>query len=169
MSCNTNFSVVSPIGLQGLQGPIGLTGLPAGALDYADFFALMPGDNAATVAVGGDVDFPQNGPTSGGAITRATADTFTLGDIGTYQVSFQVSISEPGQLVLALNGNEIPRTVVGRATGTSQIVGMALITTTVINSILSVRNPADNATALTVTPIAGGTEPVSAHLIITKL
>ena len=31
--------------------------------------------------------------------------------------------------------------------------GMALVTTTVINSILTVRNPAGNATALTITPL----------------
>lgn len=59
--------------------------------------------------------------------------------------------------------------VVGRATGTSQIIGMAIVTTTSINSILTARNPADNATALTITPSAGGTQPVSAHLIIIQL
>ena len=37
--------------------------------------------------------------------------------------------------------------------------------TTVINSILTVRNPA----ALSITPLAGGTRSVSAHLIITQI
>ncbi len=46
---------------------------------------------------------------------------------------------------------------------------MSIITTTSINSILTLRNPASNAAALTITPVAGGTEPVSAHLIITRL
>ena len=55
------------------------------------------------------------------------------------------------------------------ATGTSQIIGMAIVTTTSINSILTVRNPADNATALTITPSTGGTQPVSAHLVIIQL
>ena len=53
--------------------------------------------------------------------------------------------------------------------GASQIIGMALVTTTVINSILTVRNPAGNAAALTITPLAGGTRPVSAHLVIIQL
>lgn len=53
--------------------------------------------------------------------------------------------------------------------GTSQIVGMAIVTTTTINSILTVRNPAGNAAALTITPLAGGTRPVSAHLVITQI
>jgi hypothetical protein len=84
-------------------------------------------------------------------------------------VLFQVSADEAGQLVLTLNGEELPYTVVGRATGTSQLVGMALVNTTVATSVLTVRNPADNAAALTITPTAGGTEPVSAHLVITQL
>ena len=55
------------------------------------------------------------------------------------------------------------------ATGTSQIVGMAIVETTSINAILTVRNPAGNAAALTITPLAGGTRPVSTHLVITQL
>ena len=60
-------------------------------------------------------------------------------------------------------------TVVGRATGTSQIIGMAIVNTTTINSILTVRNPAGNAAALTITPVDGGTRPVSAHLVIIQI
>jgi len=52
---------------------------------------------------------------------------------------------------------------------TNQIAVLAIVTTTVINSILTVRNPAGNASALTITPLAGGTRPVSAHLVITQL
>lgn len=164
------------IGVVGPQGPTGATGPqgPAGAaLDFADFFALMPPDNAATVAIGGDVDFPQDGPSSGtGLIARTGADTFNLAEIGVYEVLFQVSVTEPGQLVLTLDSGGGPvvlsYTVAGRATGTSQIVGMALVQTTVINSILTVRNNS-SASALTITPLAGGTAPVSAHLVITRI
>jgi len=46
---------------------------------------------------------------------------------------------------------------------------MFLVETTTINSILTVRNPADNAAAFTITPTAGGTQPVSAHLVIIQL
>ena len=152
-----------PAGPEGPQGPVG------GILGYADFYALMPGDNAATVGVGEDVEFPQDGPTSGTTITRLSASEFNLAEIGTYQVLFQVSVDEAGQLVLTLNDEELDYTVVGRATGTSQIVGMALVTTTEENSVLTVRNPEDNATALTITPLAGGTMPVSAHLVITQI
>ncbi|MBV4420582.1 collagen-like protein, partial [Clostridium tyrobutyricum] len=150
-------------------GPTGPTGATGGILNFADFFALMPPDNAATVAPGTDVSFPQDGPTSGTNISRTGPSTFNLSTIGTYQILFQVSVSEAGQLVLTLNGAELAYTVVGRATGTSQIVEMALVNTTSINSVLTVRNPAGNAVALTITPLAGGTNPVSAHLVITQL
>jgi hypothetical protein len=144
-------------------------GAPGATSNFAEFYALMPPDNAATVAPGTDVEFPQNGPTSGTGITRISSSQFLLSAIGTYQVTFQVSVSEAGQLDLTLNGVDLPYTVTGRATGTSEIVGIGLVTTTVINSILSVRNPAGESTALTVTPLAGGTNPVSADLVITQL
>ena len=165
---------VGPIGVTGSTGSAGATGATgatgaSGTIDFSDFFALMPPDNAATVAPGTDVSFPQNGPTSGAAIARTGPSTFDLSTIGTYQVMFQVSVNEPGQLILTLNGADLAYTVVGRATGTSQIVGMALVTTTASSSILTVRNPAGNSAALTITPLAGGTRPVSAHLVITRL
>ena len=161
-----------PIGLTGPAGPQGIQGEPGPAgtvLGFADFYALMPGDNAAPIAAGEDVAFPQDGPNSGDGISRAGAASFILEDIGIYQVMFNPSVDEAGQLVLTLNGTEIPYTVVGRATGTSQIVGNAIIQTTTAGSVLTVRNPEGTATSLTLTPSAGGTEPVSAHLVITRL
>ncbi len=138
-------------------------------MNYADFYALMPPDNAATVAPGTDVSFPQDGPNSGSGIARSGPDSFNLAEIGTYQVLFQVSVTEAGQLILTLNGEDLAYTVVGRATGTSQIVGMAIVETTVMNSVLTVRNPEGTAAALTITPLAGGTRSVSAHLVITQI
>ena len=83
----------------------------------------MPPDNAATVAPGTNVSFPQDGSTSGTSITRTGASSFNLGEIGTYQVYFNVPVSEAGQLELTLNG----------------------------------------------APLAGGTSPVSAHLVIIQI
>lgn len=164
--------VAGPIGPQGPTGeagPIGPQGPAGGVLNYADFFALMPPDNAATVAPGTDVSFPQDGPNNGSGITRSGPSSFNLAEIGTYQVLFQVSVTEAGQLILTLNGEDLAYTVAGRATGVSQIVGMAIVETTVINSVLTVRNHEGTAAALTITPLAGGTRPVSAHLVITKI
>ncbi|MBQ8340331.1 MAG: collagen-like protein [Clostridia bacterium] len=160
---------VGPQGPAGATGPAGPQGIPGGVLSYADFYALMPPDNAATVAPGTDVSFPQNGAIANTNIGRLGPDTFNLGPIGTYLILFQVGVTEAGQLILTLNGEDQPETVVGRATGTSQIVGMSLVTTTTVNSVLTVRNPAGNAAALTITPLDGGARPVSAHLVITQL
>ena len=158
-----------PTGATGAIGPTGPAGATGGVSDFADFYALMPPDNAATVAPGTDVSFPQDGPNSGSGIARINDTSFNLANIGTYQVLFQVSVNEAGQLILTLNGADLAYTVVGRAGGTTQIIGMALVSTTTINSTLTVRNPAGNATALTITPVAGGTRAVSAHLVITQL
>jgi len=166
--------MTGPTGPTGDIGPIGPTG-PTGAsgaggiLNFADFYALMPLDNSVTVAPGTDVSFPQDGPNSGSDITRTGASSFNLAQIGSYQVIFNVGVSEAGQLILTLNGEDLDYTVVGRATGTSDIIGISIITTTEVNSILTVRNPAGNSTALTITPLAGGTRPVSAHLVITQI
>jgi hypothetical protein len=158
-------------GPAGPPGPVGATGATGanGNIAFADFYALMPPDNAATVAPGTNVEFPQIGPTSSTTISQLDASNFLLAAIGTYQVLFQVSVDEAGQLMLALNGVPLAYTVVGRATGTSQIVGMSLVTTSTANSTLNVQNPVGNSTALTITPLAGGTHPVAAHLVITQI
>ena len=76
--------------------------------------------------------------------------------------------SEAGQLQLTLNSSPIATTVIGRTTGTSNIIGMAFVETSSVNSTLTVRNPEDNSTALTITPSAGGTQSVSALSYITN-
>lgn len=152
-------------GVPGASGPVG----PSGSSTFAEFFALMPGDNSVPVAVGADVQFPQNGPTSGTILRIGITSTFRLTNIGTYQVFIEVPVTGQGQLVLTLNGFELPTTVVGRDTGTTEIVGQSFVTTTSVNSILTVRNPAGESTALTITPLAGGTHPVSATLEIQQL
>ena len=141
---------------------------PSGSSTFAEFYALMPPDNPATVAAGASVSFPQDGPTSG-TITRLTPSTFTLPSPGTYEVSFQVSVDEPGQLELSLDGLGVPSTVVGRATGSSQLVEDSFVTTTSANETLGVMNPPGADFALTVTPLAGGNDPVSASLTIRQL
>jgi hypothetical protein len=156
-----------PPGPQGVTGPPGPQG-PAGTSDYAEFYALMPPNNAATVGSGQPVSFPQDG-SADGSITRLDASSFTLADVGTYQVTFQVSVTEPGQLELSLDGVALPATVVGRATGTSQLVGDSLVTTTTADETLEVVNPLGNSPALTITPLAGGAQPVGASLVIQRL
>lgn len=157
-----------PAGIQGEQGPQGIQGEP-GSGDAALFYALMPADNVNTVAVGTGVEFPQDGPTTSPGTSRNSASEFDLSTPGVYRVAFTVSVTEGGQLVLALDGIELPYTVTGRATGTSLLSLTTLVETTDVHQSLSVRNPAGNSTALTITPFAGGTQPVSATLLIELL
>ncbi len=127
----------------------------------------MPGDNATPVAPGAAVSFPSTAAATAG-IDRQSETAFTLTEAGTYLVLFQVSVTEAGQLQLALNDVAQPQTVVGRSTRTSQIVGMSIITAPA-GGVLTVINPAGSTEDLTITPTAGGTESVSAHLVILRL
>ena len=137
-----------------------------GAVNFQDFYALMPSNNLATVPINGAIEFPQTA-ISNSIITRTSPSAFNLPDIGTYEISFQASVDEPVQLGISLNGVFLSSSVVGRAIGSSQIVGRSLITTAAINTSLSIINLGNQA--ITLTFFAGGTNPVSAHLIIKKL
>ena len=158
-----------PVGETGPQGPRGPQGIPGSVISYADFYALMPPDNAEIISAGSDIEFPRNGAIANTNIGRISNTAFLLSDAGTYLISFNVPVTESGQLVLTLNGTELPYAVFGRTAGTSQILGTVLLTTVTENSILTLRNPAGNETDLTVTENGGGNLPVSAHLIILQL
>jgi hypothetical protein len=131
----------------------------------------MPSDNAATISVGGAVSFPQDGAING--ITRVGVNEFNLSTVGIYEVTWQVSVSEAGQLLIGLDTGfgvvEVAYTVAGRAGPTTQISNHVLLTTTTVNTRLSIRNPTGNPAALTVTPIAGGTHAVTASLLIKQI
>ena len=161
-------------GTTGPQGAPGTPGAPGanGLMHYAEFFGLAPPDNSATVAAGSAVQFPQNGP-SDGLITRTSSSQFLLPSIGTYQVYFQVPVTEAGQLVVGLDSGggtvELAYTVVGRGAGATQIVETTLIRTTVVDSIVSVMNPVGESLALTITPLAGGVDPASSSIVIEQV
>lgn len=159
-----------PAGETGPQGSVGPQGPAGGVIAYADFYALMPPDNVTAIPAGSDIAFPRSGPISGTGITRISNTQFSLENIGTYQVLVQLSAEDSGQLVLTLDGTDLPYTVAGTSvTGTSQIVVMAMVETTAANAVLTVRNPDGTGNPLVLTPGAGGTRPVSAHLVITQL
>jgi hypothetical protein len=132
----------------------------------ADFYALIPPNNQ-TVVPGAAIAFP-HAVVFGSDIVQEGPTTFGLATTGAYLVTFQVSVNEPGQLVLALNNSELPATAVGRAAGTSQIFGTSLVSATA-GDLLELRNPAGNAAALSTTNAAGGNIAVSAHLTILRV
>ncbi|MBR2381833.1 MAG: collagen-like protein [Clostridia bacterium] len=155
-------------GPQGETGPQGPRGLPGGVLSYADFYALMPPDNATAITPGEDVAFPQNGVIANTNIGRTSDTEFLLNTAGTYLVMWNASFTEAGQLVLTSNGTELPYTVVGKGDGFGELVGFTLINTTAPTT-LTVRNPAANTTDVTLTPNSGGVDAVTAHLTIVQL
>jgi hypothetical protein len=151
-------------GATGARGPTGPVGLP----EYAYIYDLSPPDIAATVGAGTDVPFAHNGPKTAG-ITYAANGQITIATAGVYRIEFIASVTEPGQLELTQNGVQIPSTVYGRATGTSEISGQATLSVAA-GDILTLRNPSGNSPALTFTPTAGGTHAdVSASILIQQL
>ena len=129
----------------------------------------MPDDNPLPIPPGEDVAFPRNGVIANTDIGRVEDSVFLLSEAGIYLILYQASVTEAGQLVLTLNDQELDYTLTGRSAGTSPMTGTVLITTTEDNSVLTLRNPAENATSLTLTPYAGGNLPASAHLVILRL
>lgn len=164
-----------PVGETGATGPAGPQGPqgepgPAGTvLAFADFYALMPPDNPEDIAPGEDVAFPQTAFIGNTGIFRNDSTSFTLVEPGVYQVQFVATTLQAGQLVITVNGNELPYTVFGKDATTSQITGIALINTTEEDAILTIRNPANAEDVVTLTPNAGGPNAVAAHLVILQL
>lgn len=142
-------------------------GAGGGAASFAHFFALMPGDNADTVASNTAIDFPQDGAFLGADITRASASQFTIVTTGYYRITSQVSVDEAAQIAVAINGVKDTNTVVGRATGMNQIFLDVILALTAAD-VITIINGA-SAAALTITPIAGGTDSVSATLNIVRM
>jgi hypothetical protein len=79
-----------------------------------------------------------------------------LAAIGDYEVTFQMTDATGAtQVELTLNGAPIATSVVGRATGTSQLVLSTIIRTATPNSTLQVLNPAGNSNSLVQPPPDG--------------
>lgn len=157
---------VGPTGPQGATGAVGPTGPAGGISEYASFYALAPNDNPTAIAQNTAVEFPNSSASTTG-ITRLTNSTFNLADTGTYLIMFKVNTNTAGQLGVAVNGAVQPNATFGNAADNGLIEGKTIITTTAANTVLSIVNPI--ATAVTVTPSAGGTEATVSDLTIIKL
>lgn len=155
-----------PQGATGATGAVGPTGPAGGISEYASFYALAPNDNPTAIAQNTAVEFPNTTASTTG-ITRLTNSTFNLADTGTYLIMFKVNTNTAGQLGIAVNGAVQPSATFGNAADDGIIEGKTIITTTAANTVLSIVNPI--ATAVTVTPSAGGTEATVSDLTIIKL
>ncbi len=150
---------------------------------FVEFYGLTAGtgnpsttDYAATVAVKtsvgtGRVPFPRNGALSAGSAVRIDGSSFTLPNVGTYDISFEVQTTEPGQLQVEINGLGDPTTTLGNQNPTSgghRFDGHVIITTVTPNSVLAIINPAGNTPALTITPADGASTNANAQILIIK-
>ena len=159
-----------PTGPQGIQGVTGATGPtgPAGASEYASYYATAPGDNPTAVTAGNAVEFPTTSSQSTG-ITRLSDSTFNLAEAGTYLVAFRVNSTDAGQLQIAVNSNGLANGIFGTSTEGSSIDGVTVITTAQANSVLSIINPTNSTSPITITQNAGGANPTISTLTIIKL
>jgi hypothetical protein len=152
-------------GTDGDRGPQGAPGVAAPA-NFAEFYALMPSDNPGTLTVGSDIEFPQDGPNEG-TITRASSTTFILADVGTYRVAVSASVDFATELQLMVNGIGVPYSVFGKWASDTIVGGEALITTSVANSSLTVRNVGHYDVHLMAH--AGGPLPTAAYVLIHQM
>lgn len=159
-----------PTGPQGIQGETGATGPtgPAGASEYASYYATAPSDNPTAVTAGNAVEFPTTSSQSTG-ITRLSDSTFNLAEAGTYLVAFRVNSTNAGQLQIAVNSNGLANGIFGTSTEGSSIDGVTVITTAQANSVLSIINPTNSTSPITITQNAGGANPTVSTLTIIKL
>ena len=159
-----------PTGPQGMKGETGATGPtgPAAASEYASYYATAPGDNPTAVTAGNAVEFPTTSSQSTG-ITRLSDSTFNLAEVGTYLVAFRVNSTNAGQLQIAVNSNGLANGIFGTSTEGSSIDGVTVITTAQANSVLSIINPTNSTSPITITQNAGGTNPTVSTLTIIKL
>ena len=159
-----------PTGPQGIQGETGATGPtgPAGASEYASYYATAPADNPTAVTAGNAVEFPGTSSQSTG-ITRLSDSTFNLAEAGTYLVAFRVNSTNAGQLQIAVNSNGLANGIFGTSTEGASIDGVTVITTAQANSVLSIINPTNSTSPITITQNAGGTNPTISTLTIIKL
>lgn len=159
-----------PAGPQGIQGETGATGPtgPAGASEYASYYATAPSDNPTAVTAGNAVEFPTTSSQSTG-ITRLSDSTFNLAEAGTYLVAFRVNSTNAGQLQIAVNSNGLANGIFGTSTEGASIDGVTVITTAQANSVLSIINPTNSTSPITITQNAGGVNPTISTLTIIKL
>jgi hypothetical protein len=168
-------------GLDGITGPTGEKG-PAGQAsiaNFADFYGLMSGeddevnDNPDPIEPGESVNFPNPSVNPYGSIQRVpgSKSKFTLSPGGVYEIMFQVTVQNTGELVVFLNDAELLMTVVGKS-GNGEIVGMSIISTPISsNSTLSINNvsTAPNG-GLQIDAATGAlSKPLSCHLIIKQI
>jgi hypothetical protein len=170
---------VGATGATGFTGPKGDNGTNA-VINFADFYGFMSGeqngtnDNPDPIEPGNAVNFPNPTVNPFGTIQRVNGTStsqFVLPANSTFEILFQVVVQNTGELVVVLNGSELPNTVFGKS-GNGAIVGMCIVKTpSGSSSVISINNPSSApAGGLQVDAATGSlTQPLTCHLIIKQI
>ena len=163
---------IGPQGPMGEPGPAGATG-PRGAsgglLSYGEFYSPEPGLDGVTIPAGGDIPFPRNGVIANTDIGRVSSTEILLSVPGVYFVTFRVNVATSGQALLTLNGVPQSATAAGTGQNDSVLFGTALLNVTASGTLLTLRNPVENNSALVLSSSPGGTLPVANCLTVLRL
>ena len=143
--------------------------VPPTSRAFADYYAIAPSDNPNPIPAGTAIAFPRGSSSDFASISRIGESSFNLSEAGAYLVMFQVSVEDSAQLQLSINARPLAYTVAGTDSDSSQITGMAIVTTVREDAELRVVNAVNSGSSLIVTENAGGDLPSSSHLIIVKL
>ena len=182
------------------------TAMTNAVVEFASFFGMTAGpgntfsnDYPATIAIsapgpsvaaGSALNFPRASvPAAGGIVinnpgpAQINNTEFILPSIGTYRVTWHVTVNEPAQWSLWINTAPTPGGFglftevrvasgapanVGQSASSSQLVGDVIFRNTVANSAIQIRNYAAQS-AVSVTPLPGGTQAQAVSLIIQRL
>jgi hypothetical protein len=175
-----NTGMTGMTGSTGMTGNTGERGNTGSVLASARFYGLAgsaaSGNSGNTgtdsyltpIAPGDAVPFPLDGPNTG--IPRLTDSTFQLPNIGQYSLNWIVPVVEAGQLQVAEDGVPDGNSTAVSPVGTSQIVGQYMLNTTAVNTVVSIINPPNNGSDLTVLHPSGNSTWVNtASLQIAQL
>jgi hypothetical protein len=154
---------VGAAGATGLAGATGATGVN-GLAQYAYVYNLA----GETVPLEAAVTFDSNGVMTAGITHAAGGSAITLGEAGTYAVTFSVSGTQPNQMAVFVNGVLVPGAVYGSGAGTQQNTGQVIVVAGA-GSVVTVRNATSSAAVGLATPIGGTGASTNASVLIENL
>jgi hypothetical protein len=153
-----------PTGTIGPTGSVGATGASLGITDSAYIYNVSP----QNVALNQDVTFDNGYLTTGAFLHTPGTAVIAVVDAGDYLVRFSLSVTEPNQFSLFVNGVAVPGSTYGSNAGTQQNTGQVIVRLAA-GDIITVRNFLSTA-GVSLQTLAGGTQTnTNASISILKL
>ena len=149
-------------GTPGQTGQTGQTG-PAATVDYAYIYDAA----GQTVAVGANVAFTSDGPTTAGITHSSGASSIIFVGAGTFKVATSLTGATQNQFGIFINGAVVAGTTYGSDDATQQNSGQSVIVVQA-NDVLTIRNRSTSAVLLDNTA-GGASANVDASLLIERL